>query len=223
MRIIPKNTKVKMTFYKSVTIPDVIIGFVGLVLIAIALSSNLAFKALIAGGILTFFVPLYITINGDRLYLVIAYFFKHIVSRKTYKKAGRDENLPNDIEGVIPYGTIVADSIVSLKDFRLAGIVEVHPVDFRMLDEFNQNEMIEGGFARVLNSVAAGQEVDIIKVERPLILDNFISDEMARIVTVADSMEKGELTKAEYEARVDIIQDRMTTIDDLNSNELILC
>lgn len=30
------------------------------------------------------------------------------------------------------------------------------------------------------------------------------------------------LTKAEYEARVDIIQDRMTTIDDLNSNELIL-
>ena len=67
MRIIPKNTKVKMTFYKSVTIPDVIIGFVGLVLIAIALSSNLAFKALIAGGILTFFVPLYITINGDRV------------------------------------------------------------------------------------------------------------------------------------------------------------
>ena len=92
MRIIPKNTKVKMTFYKSVTIPDVIIGFVGLVLIAIALSSNLAFKALIAGGILTFFVPLYITINGDRLYLVIAYFFKHIVSRKTYKKAGRDDS-----------------------------------------------------------------------------------------------------------------------------------
>lgn len=222
MKIIPKNTKVKMTFYKSVTIPDVMIGFVGLILIAIALSSNLAFKALIASGILTVFVPLYITINGDRLYLVIAYFFKHIVSRKTYKKAVRDENISNDIEGVIPYGTIVSGSIVSLKDFRLAGIVEVHPVDFRMLDEFNQNEMIEGGFARVLNAVAAGQEVDIIKVERPLILDNFISDEMARIVTVAESMEKGELTKAEYEARVDIIQDRMTTIDDLNSNELIL-
>ena len=67
-RIIPKNTKVRMTFYKGVTIPDIIIGFIGLVLIAIAFSSNLAFRGLIAGGILVAFVPMYITINGDRLY-----------------------------------------------------------------------------------------------------------------------------------------------------------
>ena len=65
MRIIPKNTKVKMTFYKSVTVADVVIGFIGLVLIAIALSSNLAFKFLIAGGILVLFIPLYITFNED--------------------------------------------------------------------------------------------------------------------------------------------------------------
>ena len=67
-----------MTFYKGVTIFDIIIGFIGLVLIAIAFSSNLAFRALIGGAIFVVFVPLYITINGDRLYLVVAYFFKHL-------------------------------------------------------------------------------------------------------------------------------------------------
>lgn len=47
MRIIPKNTKVKMTFYKSVTVADVVIGFIGLVLIAIALSSKSVFGKLL--------------------------------------------------------------------------------------------------------------------------------------------------------------------------------
>ena len=44
MRIIPKKTKIKMTFYKGVTLSDVIVGFIGLVLVAIALSSNLSFR-----------------------------------------------------------------------------------------------------------------------------------------------------------------------------------
>lgn len=222
MRIIPKNTKVKMTFYKSITIPDVIIGFIGIVLIAIALSSNLMFKALVAGGILIFFVPLYITVNGDRLYQVVAYFFRHIVSRKNYRKASKNDSIPNDVEGMIPYDKILSDGIVSLKDNRLAGIVEICPVDFRMLDEFAQNEMIDGGFARVLNLAAGGREIDIIKVERPLILDHFLDDDMERIVSIGKSHEQGELTQEEYEARIDVIQDRMTMVDELNSNDLIL-
>ena len=79
-----------MTFYKSVTIADVVIGFIGLVLIAIALSSNLSFKFLIAGGILILFVPLYITINEDRLYRIVGYFFKHLFVRKNIGSVSRE-------------------------------------------------------------------------------------------------------------------------------------
>lgn len=222
MRIIPKNTKIKMTFYKGVTIADVIVGFVGMVLIAIALSSNLSFRFLIAGGILVFFVPLFITINGDRLYKVVAYFFKHIVSRKKYRKAKKGEVLKNDIEGVIPYDRISGDGIIALKDLRFAGVMEIHPVDFRMLGEFDQNELIDGALARVLNNVSVGYEADIVKLERPLILDNFIADEMQRVVKIAESRENGELTEEEYQTRVDVIQDRIETIDEMNSNNPIL-
>ena len=101
MRIIPKKTKIKMTFYKGVTLSDVIVGFIGLVLVAIALSSNLSFRFLIAGGIMISFFPLFISINGDRLYKIVGYFFKHLVSRKKFKKAKKGEQLKNDVESVI--------------------------------------------------------------------------------------------------------------------------
>ena len=215
-RIIPKNTKVRMTFYKGVTIPDIIIGFIGLVLIAIAFSSNLAFRALIGGAIFVAFVPLYITINGDRLYLVIAYFFKHLVCKKKYSKA------KGEIEDVIPYQSVNADGIIELKDLRFAGVVEVSPVDFRMMDEFSQAQMMDAGLGRVLNSIAYGQEIDIVKIERPLILDNFMTDEMQRVIDIIDSSERRELTKLEYEARVDVIQDRMLTIEAMNTDDKIL-
>ena len=215
-RIIPKNTKVKMTFYKSVTIPDIIIGFIGLVLIAIAFSSNLAFRALIGGAIFVAFVPLYITINGDRLYLVIAYFFKHLVCKKKYSKA------KGEMEDVIPYQSVNADGIIELKDLRFAGVVEVSPVDFRMLDDFTQRDLMDAGLGRVLNSIAYGQEIDIVKIERPLILDNFMADEMQRVIDIIDSSERRELTKLEYEARVDVIQDRMLTIEAMNTVDKIL-
>ncbi len=214
-RIIPKNTKVRMTFYKSVTIPDVIIGFIGLILVAIAFSSNLAFGALIGCGIFIAFVPLYITINGDRLYVVVAYFFKHLVCKKRYEKA------TGEIEGVIPYQYVGEDGIIELKDLRFAGVVEVSPVDFRMLDDFTQGELMDAGLARVLNGVGIGQEVDIVKIERPLILDNFISDEMKRVVDMVDSFQRRELTKMEYEARVDVTQDRMLTVEALNNEDKI--
>lgn len=221
MRIIPRNTKVKMTFYKSVTIADVVIGFIGLVLIAIALSSNLSFKFLIAGGVFILFVPLYITINEDRLYRIVGYFFKHLFVRKKYRKCKPGETIKNDAENVIPYERVCGNGIIALKDMRYAGVLEVRPIDFRMLNEYEQNELIDGALSKILNSTPVGSEIDIVKIERPLILDNFIADEMERIVKLGESREKGELKQEEYEPRIDVIQDRITVIDELNSDKPI--
>ncbi len=221
MRIIPKNTKVKMTFYKSVTIADVVIGFIGLVLIAIALSSNLSFKFLIAGGIFILFVPLYITINEDRLYRIVGYFFKHLFVRKKYRKCKSGEPIKNDVENVTPYEKECGNGIIALKDMRYAGVLEVRPIDFRMLNEYEQNELIDGALSKVLNNVPIGSGIDIVKIERPLILDNFIADEMERIVKLGEGREKGELKQEEYEPRIDVIQDRIAVIDELNSDKPI--
>lgn len=50
MRLIPRNTKVQTSFYKGITIADVILGLVGLGLAALAVASNLPYRLLIALG-----------------------------------------------------------------------------------------------------------------------------------------------------------------------------
>ena len=44
MRIIPKNTKVKMQFYKGIGMYDVILGVIALAFIALTATSNLPNK-----------------------------------------------------------------------------------------------------------------------------------------------------------------------------------
>lgn len=72
MRIIPKNTKVKLQFYKGVTIADVLLAVVGLGFLALAVSSNLHGKWIIAMIILVVFAPLFIPIGEMKLYQAVS-------------------------------------------------------------------------------------------------------------------------------------------------------
>ena len=57
MRLIPRNTKVKLQFYKGITLTDIILALVCLALVAITLASNFYFKYLIALGVVCVFIP----------------------------------------------------------------------------------------------------------------------------------------------------------------------
>ena len=63
MRLIPRNTKVQTSFYKGITIADVILGLVGLGLAALAVASNLPYRLFIALGIACLFIPLFIPVG----------------------------------------------------------------------------------------------------------------------------------------------------------------
>ena len=83
MRIIPKNTKVKMQFYKGIGIYDVILGIIALAFIALTATSNLPNKYTIAIGILILVAPLYIPIGDIKLYQAVGYGFKFLIARKS--------------------------------------------------------------------------------------------------------------------------------------------
>lgn len=90
MRLIPRNTKVQTSFYKGITIADVILGLVGLGLVALAVASNLPYRLLIALGIACLFIPLFIPVGEERIYKCALYLARHIFSRKKYTEKGKD-------------------------------------------------------------------------------------------------------------------------------------
>ncbi len=163
-------------------------------------------------------VPLYLTFSGERLYQYIGFVFKYVASRKKYQK--NDKNEQADITGIIPYKEINGNLIVN-RDDTYVGVLEVSPIDFRLLSIDRQDDYIEGVFARVINNINTGDEFSIVKLERPLILDGNIDDELERIEDVLKAKDNGDLAEPEWISRIDVIQDRINLIDTINSGKVI--
>ena len=217
MRLIPRNTKVQTSFYKGVTVADVILGLVGLGLAALAVASNLPYRLFIALGIACLFIPLFIPVGEERIYKCALYLARHIFSRKKYTEKGKDAA---NIQSIVPYERIDGNCIVN-KDGGFTGVLEIKPIEFRLLGANKQNYLIDGVLTNVLTSVGASQEAAIVKLEKPLDFDRHIQADLQRIVALAEANENGNLSDGEYAARIDVIQDRLALVDTLNTEQQV--
>lgn len=213
MRLIPRNTKVKTSFYKGITILDIVLGIIVLALVALALTSNLMYKYWIALGVVCVFIPLFIPVGEERIYKCALYMLKNLFSRKKYSEDGKDAA---NIQSIIPHENIEKYCIIN-KDGSYTGALEIKPIEFRLLGGGKQNFLIDGVITNTLSCVNDSQQIAIVKLEKPLDLNGYIQSDLDRIVALTDAHANESLTDDEYIARVDIIQDRLTLIDTLNS------
>ena len=217
MRLIPRNTKVQTSLYKGITIADVILGLIGLGLVALAVASNLKYRLIIAMGIACLFIPLFLPIGEERIYKCALYLIRHMFSRKKYTEQGKDAA---NVQSIIPYERIDGSCIVN-KAGGFTGVLEIKPIEFRLLGANKQNYLIDGILTNVLTSIGTGQEAAIVKLEKPLDFDKHIQADLNRIVALAEANENGNLTQEEYAARIDIIQDRLALVDTLNTEQQV--
>jgi conjugal transfer ATP-binding protein TraC len=212
MRTIPKASKVKLTFYKGITIPDIIIGIATLALIAVTLSSNFWFRFYLAGIILCVVIPLYLPVGDERLYIHIGYFFRYLFSRKKYDEKTTDY--------VIPYRK-VEDDVVYCKDNSVFSAIEIKPINFGLLNEDKQDELIDYCYSRILNSINSDCEWILEKIEMPIVFDDELQSELNRADKIRKMQINGEITEDEFVPRCDAIQSRICEIDELNSSDTL--
>lgn len=217
MRIIPRNTKVKMQFYKGIGIYDIILGVVALAFIALAATSNLPNKYFLAIGILVIVAPMYIPIGDIKLYQALGYAFKFGFAQKTFSihKKGNSH-----ISAIVPYSSI-KDDLIYQKDNGITGVIEVKPIEFNMLSEGKQNYLIDGVISNTLKNVVIMQEYNLIKIEKPIIFDGYLKNELTRVQKLIAENENNNLKEEEFRKRVEIIEDRINVIDSINSDEKI--
>ena len=210
MRMIPKNTKVRMQFYKGVTLPDILIGLAVLAIVTLIATSNLPYKLFIALGAVCLSIPIFIKVGEEKIYMTAWNLIRYMFSRKAYQKDGKYETA-----GLFPYEKIDGDCIVN-KDGTLTGVLSVKPIEFRLLAPNKQDFIIDGALTTILNSLGAGQEAAIIKLEKPLNLDAQLEHEVGRMSDLIKAYEDGQLSEDEYKARLSIIEDRALAVDELN-------
>lgn len=86
MRIIPKNTRVAIEFFKGVELPDVLVGLVGVSIIVFVFMSNIGGKLWLMLGLTLLFGMLIVKIDADKTYVLLLYFLRHLAYKKRFAK-----------------------------------------------------------------------------------------------------------------------------------------
>lgn len=221
MRYIPRKTKVKMEFFKGITLSDIIvmaIGFVGGLLFAI---SNLPYHWYLALAWVCLIAMLFMPIEeGLRLYASIGLLIRFVAFKKSYRKSDVDKRTNRlKIKNIIPYEGIIKEEVIDYKDYY-AEVIEVRPVEFGLLNGDKQ-ELVIRSFANALRRLTNEQSASIVKVSKALIFDDYITGEDKKFDDLMELQYENEMSEAEVEARSGVFEARVAQLNMMNKNEKV--
>lgn len=207
MRIIPKKIKVKNTVWKCYSMADVIVALIVFAIIFIAITSG-AFAFAVIMGLLA--VVMFMPTQDGIFYSCILENIKFLFAKKVYT-----ENADKQKERV--------DALLNLKDIRENGLIEysggyfgrvikVGQKNFGIEDVVQQNIDIDY-LANALKMLDGTQCADIIKIDRPVNLDNFAQDLFGRLAEMKENVD-GEQVR---EIKTAILRERIDRIDKMNN------
>ncbi len=208
MRIIPKTAKVKIQFFKNVSIADTVIALFALALCTLLFISNLGIARIVLIGIVIILtVGLFLPFEGQRFYMFFVHSVKYMFSVKKYTK--NSKAVQSDIDNFLPFKN-VKDGYIEYSDY-FAGVLEIEPREFSLLSEFRQDQIIDEYFGRIIRNIADKTKASIVKIDRKLNFESYIGYEERKKEGLQLLFKEGDLSKQELDARVKVIDDRIRT------------
>lgn len=218
VRLIPRKTKVKFEFFRGVTGLDVLLGAIFLAIAIILFTANFPYHAWIGLAWVIVAVSLFFKFADDvRFYTTLVYLLKFSVQKKKF--VNDSENKKGDINTILPYNGVVQDRYI---DFGIyyGMVLEVQPMFFTLLTENFQDNVIES-FANALRRLNNDQTCSIVKIRKPMVLDNYIYNENKKYDTLYDMQYDGQITEAEIDARAPIFEERVSYFEFINRQQKI--
>lgn len=226
MRIIPKKTNVSMEFFNGFTAGDIAVGFIGALVEVALLVSNLPGKYYLMSGGLVIIALLLLKMDDERTYIFLLSILRHFAYRRKYvkdmpkgKKADRKRE---DIRKVIAY-TGIQDNFILYDGKYYGAVLELPSVEFRFFSEYRQNNAIEKALGGVLRNVNPNYAANLVKIERPVLYDDFVRAEQGKIESLQDAYRRRVISGEELKRRVEIIYDRIHELEKLSfENKVVL-
>ena len=126
------------------------------------------------------------------------------------------------MEEIIAVTGISGGFIEYLKGSYYGAALEIDPVEFRFFSEHRRNNSIENCLGRVLRSLHSGYSANIVKIDRPIVYDNYLAKEYAKLEMLSNEYENGILTEEELKARVEIEYDRINELRSYCSDHKVI-
>ena len=219
MRIIPKTAKVKIEFFKNISLADTFIGLGALALEVLVFTTNIPAipKYAIMILLLAIAIWLYMPFDGQRFYMMFVNMVKYMFSVKHYSKDFTKANA--SIDNFVAFKDIEDDFIVYNEYY--AGVLEIDPREFRLLSGYKQDQIIDVHFGKVIRSISGNTKASIVKIDRKMLLDKYIESEKEKELQLDKLFEAGSITDQEKLIRQKIITER-TAIYQRLSGETVL-
>lgn len=217
MRIIPKTAKVKIEFFRNVSIVDVLLGITGLALELLIFFTNLGIaKVFIMVIVLCLFIGLYLPFEEQRFYMMFVNLVKYIFSIKHITT--ENDGAVNNVKSYMPYKAIDKEFIV-YEDYY-AGVLQIDPREFRLLSGYSQNQIIDNYFGKVIRSISGETKASIVKIDRKLSLSKYKEFEEVKRNKLKKLFEEESISKEELLVREQILDDRIAIYNRLEGQHL---
>lgn len=219
-RVIPRKTKIKLEFIKGITGFDLIIATVVLVVAVVLFASNFANHIWLALVWSILGLSMFLKVaDDDRFYVTISYLFRFFVQKKKFSIQEGKKKKKSDIDEMIPFTKIVEDRFIDFGGY-FGQVIEINPVLFGLLNEYTQDNVIES-FANALRRLTADQTCSIIKLNRAMVLDNYIYNENKKYELLLEMQYEGQVNDAEVDSRAPIFEERVSFMENLNRREKV--
>ena len=219
VRIVPRRTKVKLEFIRGFTAIDLLLASIAVVVLILLIASNFDGHIWIAIIWAIFSISMFFKIaDSDRFYVTITHLARFSMQKKKYEKAPKNGK-PN-IKNIIPFEEIYHDRYISYGSYY-AGVLEVKPVLFDLLNEYSQNNVIDIGFGNALRRLDENQVCEIVKINKAMVLDNYAYNENRKYDRLLDQLYENQMSQEEVDARTPILEERIAFIEDRNRNNKI--
>lgn len=251
MRIIPKKTKVAIEFFKGIALLDVIVGLIGAILAVALFLSDIPYHLWLSLGAILLFVGLIIPMDDEKTYMVIYHSIIYLARYKVFvqgsstetaadaksnkakdDKTGKDKTRKNKagkkssnsktlrVSDITPF-TGISGNYIEYANQYYGLVVEIPSIEFRFYTEYKQNTIIDKVFGSILRTVTGTEAAEMVKIDRPIIYDQYILSEEDKIKSLKEAYLNGLLNEEELTTRIGIIYDRIEQIQIKNKKDKI--
>ena len=221
MGMIPRRTKVKMEFFKGVTLSDLLVAALGIAGGFAFGLSNLPYNWYFALGFVCLVAMLFMPIDSElRLYSSLGLLIRFIAFKKKYNKDDIDKKTGKlRMREIIPYEGIIKEKFLDYKDY-FGMVIEIQPIEFGLLGEHKQ-DMVVKSFANALRRLTPDQTASIVKTNKAIIFDDYVQAEDKKYDNLMELQYEGEMSDEEVQARADVFEARVSQIEFMNRQEKV--
>ena len=219
MRIIPKTAKVKIEFFKNISLADTFIGLGALALEVLIFTTNIPSIAKYSLMILLLAITiwLFMPFDGQRFYMMFVNMAKYVFSVKHYSKEFTKANA--SIDNFIAFKDI-KDGFIEYNEYY-AGVLEIDPREFRLLSGYKQDQIIDVHFGKIIRSISGNTKASIVKIDRKMLLNKYVEAEHEKEVQLEKLFEAGSIDEQEKFVRSKIIAERIAIYERMSGDTVL--